>query len=325
MPGLIAHNTFVNLGPPPGLPRVGGSNSLVFESFGILYKHCKEIHLPQSGRNIRLGTLTEYRRNENVAIRDEHEGTFNVSLNFPVPTTITVDALKKATLGTSPLGMGHNIRNVRATSFAGHHTSGSLFSSDDVVVSQRTEEEITLSGQVNLHFEGADAWLFCLSTSDVLESTILDSGYDSIWSIPPGSILDLAKHLASHLKLLVNGGRNFSSETIGPFNAPGFSPPTPGEHMVFEVTAEIWRVKYRNRVIDISSDISEEIIKDVHGCVDKSASIKPESFSHEQEIRLIFRPTVIDRRNGQRFLFPNYLKPVFVPFDPLLSFVDVTS
>ena len=73
------------------------------------------------------------------------------------------------------------------------------------------------------------------------------------------------------------------------------------------------------------SDISEEIIKDVHGCVDKSASIKPESFSHEQEIRLIFRPTVIDRRNGQRFLFPNYLKPVFVPFDPLLSFVDVTS
>ncbi len=324
MLGMFAHNTLVNLAPPPGLPRARNGNSAVFESFGTLYKHCKEIHLPQSGRNIRLGTLTEYRRNENVAIRDEHEGTYNLSLNFPARTTIKIEALQKFTLGTSPIGIGSNINNIRAKSFGGMYTAGSLFSTDNVIISQRTEEEITLSGNVNLHAEGADAWLLCLSASDILGSTVPDAGYDSIWSILPGSVLDFARHLAGHLRSLVNGGRHFSRETVGLFNAPGFPPPTPGDYMLFGVVGEIWQVTYRNRFIEISSDISDEIIQDAHRCLDMSASIKPISFSHEKEIRLIFRPNVIDIQRGLRFLFPNYLEPVFLPFDPFLRFIKAT-
>lgn len=297
----------------------------MFGSFGTLYKHCKKIHLPQSGSSIRLGTLTEYRRNENVAIRDEYEGTYNFSLNFPTATTIKIEALEKVTLGTTPLSLGIYGNNIRARSFGGVHTSGSLFSTDDVTILERTEEEITLSGNVNLHAEGADAWLLCLSTSNILGSTIPDAGYDSIWSILPGNVLDFARHLARHLKSLVIGGGCFSRKTIGPLNAPGFAPPPLGNHMVFGVSVEIWQVTYRDRFIEIVSDVSDEIIEDVHRCLHRSASIKPSSFSHEQEIRLICRPTFVDSRSGQRFLFPNYLEPLLVPFDPFLNFIEASS
>lgn len=195
MPVYTHNNTFVELEPQIGLPRLGGGNSAVFESFGTLYKHCEKIYLPQPGRSIRLGTLTEYRRNENVAIRDEHEGTFNFSLNFPAPTTIKIEAIKRVTLATSPLIIGNHLNNVYARSFFGLYTSGSLFSTAKVNILQRSEDDITLSGNINLHAEGADAWLLCLSASDAFGTTIHDAGYDSIWSILPGVVLDFAQHL----------------------------------------------------------------------------------------------------------------------------------
>jgi hypothetical protein len=246
-----------------------------------------------------------------------------VTLNIPEQTSIEIDALRRATLDTSPLGIGANFNNIRTSPFDGICTTGSVYSTDKVEIEQRTEKEITLSGRVDIHAEGADAYVLCLSTSNDVESVILDPEYNSIWSIRSGSVMDFTNHLAAHLMTLLSKDKHFSPETVGPLNAPGFSPPPQNEHMVSGVSSEIWEVTYRDRIIDVSTAITKEIVQNVHGCIDRSASIKPKSFSHEKEVRIIFRPVLIDRRDGRRYLFPNYLEPAFVPFEPFLSFVDV--
>lgn len=323
MPSTFIQNTIVNIAPPHGLPKVGDARESEFETFGVLYKHCKGIHLPRSGGYIRLGTLTEYRRNENEAIRDEHEGTFGVTLNFPKGTSIELDALRRATLDTSPLGTGENRNNIRATVFGGCHRVCCVFSTDNAVVEQRTEKEITLSGTVDIHAEGADAYVLCLSTSNDAESIISDPEYDSVWSIKQHHVFEFTKYMIDQLRVLLSDGKHFCRETVGPFNAPGFSPPPRSEHMVFGVQGEIWEVTYRDRTIDISTTITEEVVQDVYECLDKSASIKPESFSHEKEVRIIFRPLLIDKRDDHRYFFPYYLKPMLVSFEPFLRLTDV--
>lgn len=285
---------------------------------------------------MRLGTLTEYRKNENAAIRDEYEGTYKVILRFPEPTKIDMKALQRVTMGTSPtlstipISSGESKDNVMATSFAGYHTSGSLFCVDQVTVWARSDNDITLEGSVTLHAEGADAWLLCLSESDVLGSTIPDAGYNSAWSIQPNNVFEFAKRLAIYMRNSFYTGTNnrathFTDETIGPFRLPAFRNPPRDNHMNFFVLPEIWKVNYQTRNIRISSGISDSVVQKAHSRLDQCASIKPNTFSHEQEVRIVFRPTMIDSSNGKRYFFSNYLNPILVPFDELMGFVSVKS
>lgn len=324
MPLRMHNNATILLSPQPGLPRVGNASKSAFEKFGTLYKHCKAVHLPQPGQLMRLGTLSEYRRIENNAVRDEHEGTFRVSLAFPDRTPVAIDMIRRATLDTSPLGAGSSINNLRTNVFYGWNTIGSVYSTDNVQIERGAEGEIWITGTVDMHFEGADAYVLCLSTSEEVGSVILDAGYDSTWSIKQGSVLEFAEKLRSglHSILMNNASQCFMRETIGPMNAPGFSPPPTNEHMAHTVSVEIWDVMYDDRRIDVSSQITGQTVSDVHARLDRSAAIKPTSFSNEREVRLLLRPLAIDRRSGKRYLFPNHLTPVFLPVEPLLSFIE---
>lgn len=324
MPSFFANNATIAIAPPYGLPRSGKGSDAGFEKFGTLYKHCKGIHLPQAGAAIRLGTISEYRRIENDAVRDKHEGTFRISLNFPRQTRVGIINLRRATLDTSPLGAGTHDNNLRVVTFNGDYTTGCVYSTDSVTIEKRTEEDIYLSGTVNIFAEGADAYVLCLSRSNTPGSVIRDPEYNAIWSIRPGCVLGFVRDLSAHLHTFLSEGDYFSGETIGPFHAPGFSPPPQSEYLGFGISSEIWQIIYRDRTIEVKTDITEEIIRDIHQSLDNSAIIKPLSFSHEEEVRVLFRPVLVDKRDGKRYLFPNYLKPALVPFEPFLGSVNGT-
>ena len=276
------------------------------------------------GGTLRLGTLSEYRRAENHAVRDEHEGTFKVSLDFPQETTVSIEALQRATLHTSPVSLGTSANNIRTRTFSGRFTEGCVFSVDNVSVASRTDEKITLSGNVTVHSEGADAYVLCLSKDPKVGSIILDPEYNSVWSIKTGSILDFANEMIKVLTPLLATGEYVSQESVGPFVAPGFQfPRSKRNQLQFCLVAEIWPVLYREREIVLSSDISENVVREIYSCIDRSASIKPSHFIHEAEVRIIFRPSFIEPSTNRRFLSPMHLKPVLLPFDPFLDMIDV--
>jgi len=319
---FFCNNLIVNTGTPSGLPALEADEVINFEQFGPLFKHCKDAHLPRPSSNLRLGTLSEYRRIENEAVRDGLEGIFKVTLNFSKKTYVKFDALKQATLGTLMIVPGTSRGNLNANFFNGRFTNGSVYSTDSIEFEAADKDGLNVLGSVDILAEGADAYVLCMSTSKDDGAVILDPEYDSVWSIKSGSVEEFAGRIATYLCSISQVRQSFCSETIGPLNAPGFPPPPQNEYMQWRFSAEIWEVIYREKTIEMSTTITDEIIQDIFNSLDRSAFIKPEEFSHEKEVRIIFRPVMIDTRDGRRYLFPNYLNPIFIPFDPLLGFVE---
>jgi hypothetical protein len=127
---------FVNLGSSVSLPPPVALESTEQISFGNLYKHCKSIHLPKVGGFVRLGTLSEYRSNENTFVNDAEEGIFHVSVCFPDVISVSKDWLRSVSIDTSPLATGTYRNNVRIQVFMGSLTAGSVFSIDSGSVAQ---------------------------------------------------------------------------------------------------------------------------------------------------------------------------------------------
>jgi len=244
--------------PQPGMSMPKGVDDNFYTGFGTLFKHCKEIHLPGAGRFIRLGTLAEYRTNENSAIRDEEEGMFKVTLDFPNSTAMPVDILKRLTLNTANFGPGTHLDNLRIASFYFDKTCGCIQSREDVEVSNKTENQVTFSGRIDLLAEGADAFVLCLSTSADSDSVIEDTEYDSVWTLKSDCLEQFTKTMADYL-IDIPAQEVVSNQTLGPLNAPGFSTPEFDADTKFCFSTEVVEVAYQSRIVAVPPNVTEEI------------------------------------------------------------------
>lgn len=320
---VFLSNTFIREPTTKGMPIGETSSADEFEKHGTLFKHCKPEHQPKTGGLIRVGTLSEFRRSENKAVRDEREGLFRISLHFPKPIVVPLQSLRLVSFDSiPPLGKGHYANNIMTQPFSGQQTQGCLFSTIDAKVSKLSATEAELQGNIHLHFEGADAFIFCLSTSDQLGSVILDDEYSSSWSIKRGHVLSFMKKLGYLIERECQKTVPVRTETIGALKAPGFQIPKI-DGLKTGLILEISEVVYRRREIEINSGIDDNLINEVHACLDHSTIVKPPEFENEREVRMIFRPALFDERAGKRYLIPNYLNPLFLPVDALLD--DVTT
>lgn len=334
-PGYYFGNMDVNI--PSPVPARGLNSKNFFEdssaSVGTLYRHCKTKDLPRIGSTIRLGTLAEFRTNENAAVRDKDEGLFRVSLTFASDTNVDCDKLKRLTLGTAPEVAGFHDSNLTTQVFAGNFTTAAIHcTDDDLFIGQSAmnvdanvpqQKFISLRGTINIMAESADAYLLCFSRSNRPKSVIMDSAYDAMWTLPAGNISQFANKMVVLLAEVLKQGGCLSDKTIGPLNAPGIAAPPVGDGFFPAVEVSIAAVQYRDKEMLLSRDLTEDLISEVHERIDNSPIIKPRAFEHEDEVRMIFRPVMIEKATGNCYLFPNYLNPQFILADRLMELVEV--
>lgn len=313
-----------------GNPKVGGLLSKEatqegFERFGLIYKHCRPEHLPASGRKLRIGALSEYRVNENVFVRDARENTFNLKIRFAGGVYLDFDKMRQITINTFPQIIGFATNNLYTSVFHGLYNTSSVFSTDSNVHVFQSDGNRYMRGELDLHAEGADALVLCLSTKANPAEVIDDHQYSAVWSIRPGYILDFVKYTTRYILQNFPLLNVFRKETVGPLRAPGFPfpPEKSDEPLIFSISSEIWKVTYRDKTITVSCEIGDSQIFDVQMCIDQSFAIKDLNFAKEEEVRILFRPCVYGKKSGKRYLFPLKVNPIYIPFEGLLSFIRI--
>lgn len=321
MPVTMRNCLNVNMPSAVSLPAARQEFPERFEQFGTLYKHCNPEFLPRPGRMLKLGSLSGYRNAENRFLRDKAEGLFQVALNFPQPVVIPMAWLRQVTYETCYLTEGHYQSNLIIRQFAGWRTGGIIWSNSNLGISNLNPRAITIAGVLDILFEGADAFLLCLSKNEEPYSTIKDPAFNSVWSIKRGSVMDFAHSVAKllHEKIIYNGLPLRAGD--GRRDVPFASPQDVGNY-VDCIIFEIYGVDYRNKTMNVfSADWS--VVNDVYLAIDNSFAIKPVEFSQECEVRIMFRPVRYKIDEERFFLFPHYLGDVFLPFDSLLKYCSV--
>ncbi|MDE9451723.1 hypothetical protein J3R80_14720 [Aliiroseovarius sp. Z3] len=296
----------------PILPK--GDN--VFR-LGTLYKHCKSIHLPAQDTSIRIGTLSEYRINENRAVRDEYEGKFRVSLKFKDRMEVSKTWLNRLTFGTIPFGSKVS-QNIVTKVVSGTRTVGMVSSTGQFELQDVFEDRTQIEGCLDILFEGADAWVLSFSRSQ--DSVINDSSYDSCWSLKPENMSSFLQAITRELWGEVVGGNYISEDTVGPTGLPGFGVPKM-RGLRLSMFDDIQDVKYSDKII-LPQCEDEDSIRTTHLAIDESAFTKPLHFKNEEETRVIIRPCYSVNVSSPRYLLPNYLRPVLIPARSILDLIS---
>ncbi|MGB6231502.1 MAG: hypothetical protein WBF53_15410 [Litorimonas sp.] len=295
-------------------------------SFGSVVKDCKAEHLPQAGRFLRVGTLSGYRKEENEKVRDEGEGTFELTLDFANGCNVSREWLSSVTMGLwpGPFGGGsyNGNNNGYITTVETPLTLGSLSMVESSADIQAHGEMVRVSGHFTLSFEGADAFIFCL-TENMEDGSVIDHPeYNSKWAIKPPRLLEFGYRMANEINLKLSQREGLAKETIGPLVGPGFEPP-PRSALGGAVRSgiSIFKVDYRERTIKVKGQ-SDDVLEAVHKAITQSAFTKPPIFSSEKEVRFIFRP-LVQVKEGY-YLFPNYCEPLLIPAEPFLDLITLS-
>ncbi len=324
MTSKSAYNAFVNIAPTAGVKLSGMQHSGTLYG-GKLHKHCQSIHLPAADRKILLGTLSEFRKHENEHVRDELEAKFKLELDFPNTTVVTKRKLVDATLGTLFVWGDQSRNNTVVTTIDGQFSTFCVHSRTDLVIEQDIGDKFLIHGKIAVYQDSTDALVFCLTKSNSGCSVIEDTTYESSWSIKKGCVPEFAKRISEEvLQILDSDGSYHKNEFIGKSDCPGFClPDFAGKNIRMGVMRTIETIQYPNKEIIFSSDITEDNLSLIHTCFDRSVFIKPLRFELEQEVRIIFRPMMVDEEGDRVFFFPNLLRQMLVPFKKVLDLVQV--
>ena len=290
-----------------------------------LFKHCRPQHLPGMGKTIRIGTLSEYRSNENQAVRDKDEGLFRVSLKLGDGLPISQSWLRNATLDT--LQISWNSNNIEISNsvglFEGRYSSGVISCDHDFEIQGWNGPELRLTGNVNLKLEAADAFVFCLSSNGLSGSVVNDASYSGRWSVLVDNVLLFKACLAEEIRKEIGAGRGVTRTAIGPdFSSlphPLFDLPDLERTHLF-LAHSVFTVKYKRKLIELKS-VENDLPNDLRVLLDESTFTKPIEFKQEEEVRLVFR---LGYRFGENcFWLPYKYEPIFVPSEAILPLICI--
>ncbi|HHP1029511.1 hypothetical protein ACQJ1L_05715 [Klebsiella quasipneumoniae subsp. similipneumoniae] len=225
---------------------------LVGTSYPPLAKFCPpEFNVLKGCNTIRLGTLFDFRREENEKLRDAGEGTFSYSIEFPVLTKVS-----KEWIGAFQIDDGGQIR-----------IGEMQINNGDFLI-----RDINISGSSH------NCWVYCISKSIKSAGNITETHQDS-WLIPSEKLQKLSEYLASLL---------FDSLTFA--DLPTYIKSQYGLKEIshrLSLRTEIREIEYneRSRKIEKEEDLPISLIHEIR---DGLAFVKPKSFENEQEVRIAF-------------------------------------
>lgn len=290
-----------------------------------LVKFCRSAHHPNVSKTLRVGTLSDFRRQENLAVRDESEGRFTLSFRFQPDCPIDRSWIRDISLGTARFlaaGPGSVItHNVTSKSFKRGNTIGLLTATDHLVVHQQNRETVQLEGQFDLHFDQQDAFVFCMSMADGSTSVIGDDEYSEKWFLEAEVVNSFATQLRNRLgETILSTPSWVSTCAVGQFVRPHIEAPHFSTWRQIALTMDIGEVSYMEKsrtIVEGGSPSREE----VELLLERAHMIKPLEFSGEKEFRMVFVPMV--SADGRLFFpVPFHLNPQLLDVKDLLPFVS---
>lgn len=313
--------TSVPLAPPIKAPQGIPLIPPTYSADKNIIKHCKEDHLPATGRTIRIGSLYEYRGIENRFIQDSGEGTFSLLVNFSEPTVSSLANLRSATLGTIPAVTGEQLYCSNYTIFQGARTTGTVSGhTQRLKIEHSCDGNVKASGSLHIASEIADCYILCFTYNDENTRTIQDPAYNSFWTLPKENIFNISDLISCYLANEFKMGRCFTRNHIGSMGIPPFTLPRIDDFS-FGIRHSVHDIIYRERLININETLLDENVYEITNYIDNSPLIKPLKFRREREVRFIFQPFLLDNRTNLKYLPPYKLQTKYMPCDTLLPFI----
>ncbi len=230
----------------------------------LLRKHCfREHRLPEGPPILLLGNLLSYRQMENQSLRDAGEGTHSFQIQAGEQITLSNDAFRM--LGSS--GGFDNVTYVGAANY------------------RPDLQEWTVSGGVAFDVNVANCWVLCLTTNP-LSNGAVGGEYNSEWTIKESDIPAFANEICAHLDQSVRMAHIDPRE----YDLIGLS-----DFQKLKYRVRWGYVDYKDRITLLNSGASFQYM-DLINVHMKSYFIKPQTFSHEREFRIIIEPFI---ENGQ--------------------------
>lgn len=222
--------------------------------FGVpdLTKFCDQKYNVRTGCNtVMLGTLYGYRTIEDEKLRDDGEGTFSYSLEFP--DYIAPSPQWLSTFEVEGGGIG-KLTDVR-------------------MVDGRVEvKSVSLSGSTH------NCWIFCISKSTGKAGGVTDTHQDK-WTIPADKIMGFGNYIGNLLfddltyqDLPADLTNRYSMQEI---------------QQRLGIFFEVKEIEYVDRFVVVGREEDLQV-SDIESLRDRVAFIKPIKFKEEQEVRLAF-------------------------------------
>lgn len=217
-----------------------------------LAKFCPaEFNIRKGCNTVRLGTLFNYRTEEDEKLRDEGEGTFSYSIEFPVPTRVSPDWISEFEVEDG-----------------GDFSVGYL----------EIREEGVLVKDVSLSGSSHNCWIYCLSKSTEYAGNITDTHQDK-WLLP----LDKLQPFANYLGALL--WSDLKCADLPDYIASQFS--LQEIHQRLSLKIQVKEVEYIQRVLVIEKE--EDLPVDQISLLrDRIPFMKPVKFAGENEVRIAF-------------------------------------
>ena len=222
------------------------------ESSPLLTKFCPpEFNIHKGCNTVRLGTLYDFRAEEDEKLRDEGEGTFSYSVEFPELTKVSLNWIEAFELHGDAEGGISQLKMV----------------DDDFMI-----KGMSLSGSCH------NCWIYCLSKNAESAGNISDTHQDK-WVMSSDKLPAFANYLAQQL------WNNLSSADLPASIASSYS-----LHEILQrltIAIDIRNVDYDMRTISI---VKEEDLpaSEISMIQERIAFIKPKIFESESEVRIAF-------------------------------------
>lgn len=222
--------------------------------FGVpdFAKFCDPKYNIRTGCNtIRLGTLYGYRTIEDEKLRDDGEGTFSYSLEFPDFVAASPEWLSAFEVEGGGIGKFGDVR----------------------VVNGRMEvKSVSLSGSTH------NGWIFCMSKSTGKAGGVTDTHQDK-WTIPADKVMGFANYI---------GGLLFNDLTYQDLPADLTNRYSVQEiQQRLGMHFDVKDIEYVDRFVLVGREEDLQV-SEIESLRNRVAFIKPVKFKEEQEVRIAF-------------------------------------
>lgn len=259
-----------------------------------LVKFCKPEHNIHRGSKLRIGTLHEYRTIENPDLRDEAEGKYEFTIDFP--EEIELDRRWTNLLFQGSFAFGNTDDVPR---FPGEF---STYVEKMTHVRSNANSIVLKDTTIKIHRGISDCLVFCMSLLPNVEAKLFEK-YEDHWTFPAEKVNTFAMRLGS---LIMNQAK------LSSFDDSISASHSPASIKSLTLSLRHREVIYRERHL-IITEHNRPTFDEMIEILSNIQFVKPpEPFSKEKEYRFVF-----ELQDEQRIFPPK--TPMLLTLNPLIE------
>ena len=235
-----------------------------------LVKFCKPEHNIHRGAKLKIGTLHGYRSIENPEIRDEAEGKYEFTIDFPEEIELDRKWINLLFQGSIAFGNTEDIPRFPGT-YSTHVEKLNL-------VNQKANSVVLKNTTVKIERGVNDCLVFCMSLLPKVEEKLFEQ-YEDNWSFP---------HQKAHTFAMRLGNLIFTQAKLASFDASISSSHSPSSIRNLGINITHREVIYQKRHLVITKHDMPTYEKMIETLSNIPFIKPPDPFAKEKEYRFVF-------------------------------------